>query len=371
MQGKDRDGAGIGRIAGHASMSGATRPLPWLRLRMPRSLRWLLGLALCLPLLWATLAIAYAPLALPAPWIWAIAFAAFSAWALWVSPRRWPMAVVVALFAVLLAAWSRILPSNEREWRVENSVLPRIDIAGDRVLIHDYRDFDYRGDEVVPRWRTRALRLSDIDGVDFFVSYWQPGPIAHTWLSFDVRGSDPVAISIEVRNEVGESFDPLPALFRNYELIDVVGDERDIVRLRAHVRGEQVYLYRLRVPAAAARRLFLVYAGQVNRLAARPEFYNLLSNNCTVNIARYADLAGRDGRWDIRQLLNGWSDRDLYDEGLVDTSLPFARLRERSHINAAAMAADGDPAFSRRIRAGRPIPALNPAPASPAGRAPH
>jgi hypothetical protein len=38
-----------------------------------------------------------------------------------------------------------------------------------------------------------------------------------------------VYISIETRPEVGENFAPVASLFKQFELIYVVGDERDIV----------------------------------------------------------------------------------------------------------------------------------------------
>ena len=155
---------------------------------------------------------------------------------------------------------------------------------------------------------------------------------------------------------MGEGFDPLASLFKQFELIYVVGDERDIVGVRTNQRGEAVYLYRLNTSAEDAPRLFLIYLGRINELADRPEFYNLLSNSCTINIVRYANAAGREGRFDIRHLLNGLIDGYLYHSGRVDTALPFDELRRRSLINAAAQAADGAPDFSQRIRASLPTP---------------
>ena len=345
--------------------AGIEGPLPWLP--APRVLRWPLGLLLTLPLLWAVLALVYAPVPLPGRWLLAAAFAAFSMWALWRSPRRWPIAATALLFAAGLVAWSFVRPSHDRPWRPEVAVMPRIEVDGDRVRISGYRHFEYRArDDFSERWEQRELRLSDLQGLDFFVSYWTPdGAIAHTFVSFDFAGADPVAISIEIRPEAGESFHPLRGLFRHFELVYVVGDERDIVAVRSNHRDEEVFLYRTRVSAEAARRLFLVYAERINALADTPEFYNVVSNNCTVNIVRYANRIGRTGGWDIRHLLNGWSDRYLYDAGLVDTSMPFAELRRRSRINEAAAGAERDPGFSRRIRQGRPVPAALPLP-SPA-----
>jgi hypothetical protein len=131
---------------------------------------------------------------------------------------------------------------------------------------------------------------------------------------------------------------------------------RDIVGARTNQRGEATYLYRLNTPAQNTRRLFLVYLERINELADRPEFYHLLSNSCTINIVRYANAAGRKGRFDVRHLLNGLIDSYLYHSGRVDTSLPFDDLRRRSLINDAARAADGAPDFSQRLRASLPTP---------------
>jgi Domain of unknown function (DUF4105) len=100
----------------------------------------------------------------------------------------------------------------------------------------------------------------------------------------------------------------------------------------------------------------LVYLARINELADRPEFYNLLTNSCTINIIRYANAAGRKGRFDIRHLFNGLIDSYLYHSGRVDTTLPFDELRRRSLINQDAQAAGGtpEPEFSQRIRASLP-----------------
>lgn len=340
------------------------RPLPWLRTRLARPVRWLAGIALTLLLAWTALAIAMAPLPWqPARVVLAVAFAAYSTWALWRSRRAWPMLAVAVLLVAWFALWSTIRPSHEREWRPEVAVMPRVEVHGDTVLISGYRQFEYRSaDDFTARHGHRELRLSDIVGLDFYVSYWREGPVAHTFVSFLVRDADPVAVSIETRPEVGEGFAPVASLFKHFELIYVVGDERDLVKVRTNHRGEQVFLYRTNVSAEAARRLFLVYAERINELAAQPEFYHLLSNSCTINIVRYANRAGREGTLDLRHVLNGWSDRYMYRAGFIDNSMPFAELRERSNITAAAQAAAGDPAFPATIRAGLPLPPRWPSP---------
>ena len=77
------------------------------------------------------------------------------------------------------------------------------------------------------------------------MSYWSEGLVGHTFLSFIFDNAPPLSISIETRPEVGEGFDPIASLFKQFELIYVVGDERDLVGVRTNHRRETVYLYRL------------------------------------------------------------------------------------------------------------------------------
>ena len=305
---------------------------------------------------WPTLAIYYSRL----PWSWlrlvlALAFMVFSVWVFW-RARRPRMYLVYAGLALSVLVWFLSLqPTHDRNWRPDVAVMPRVTIDGDRVRITDVRNFEYRSrDDFTVRYEDREVLVSHLTSVDFFISYWMPGPVAHTFLSFNFDNAFPVSISIEARPEVGGGFSPLPSMFRKFELIYVVADERDVVRVRTNYRNEDVFLYPLKVTPESARALFLVYLDRINELADRPEFYNLLVSNCTLNIVRYARAVGKPHRWDIRYLINGFSDRYLYSNGFLDTTLPFNELRRRSRINDAAQAAGDSPEFSQLIRASLP-----------------
>jgi hypothetical protein len=325
-------------------------------------LRWLIAginfLFRIVVITWTTLAIYYSNLPWPELRLGlAAAFAAFAIWAFWLSRRRRMPTVAFALVLGVLAWWFTITPSHDRNWRPEVAVMPRAFIEGDRVRLTGVRNFDYRSQtDFTVRHEEREIELSHLIGLDFYVSYWSKGPIAHTFVSFIFDNASPLSISIETRPEVGRGFEPIASLFKQFELIYVVGEERDLVGVRAVHRGEWVYLYRLNTPPDNVRRLLMVYLRRINELADRPEFYNLLTNNCTINIIRYANAAGRKGRFDIRHLFNGLIDSYLYHSGRVDTTLPFDELRRLSLINEAAQAAGGapEPEFSRQIRANLP-----------------
>ena len=327
---------------------------------LSRVLGWLIAglwfLFRALVIAWGTLALYYSNL--PSFGVrlgLAAAFAAFAIWALWLSRRRHMSLVAFALFLGVLAWWIAIPPSHDRNWRPEVAVMPRAVIDGDRVRLTGVRNFDYRSrSDFTVRYEEREVQLSHLTALDFYVSYFMEGPVGHTFVSFIFDNAPPLSISIETRPEVGEGFAPVASMFKQFELIYVVGEERDLVGVRANHRQEPVYLYRLNTSADDARRLLLVYLERINELADRPEFYHLLTNSCTINIVRYANAAGRVGRIDIRHILNGLADSYLYRSGRIDTTLPFDELRRRSLINEAARAADGASDFSQRIRASLP-----------------
>ncbi|MBZ5652166.1 MAG: DUF4105 domain-containing protein [Acidobacteriia bacterium] len=262
------------------------------------------------------------------------------------------IAICVAVFALVLAWWLTLKPSNDRAWQPDVAQTAWAEIDGDRVTIHNIRNCDYRTEgDYTPHWETRTFDLSQIRGMDIFLTYWGSPWIAHPIVSFQFGDNDYIAMSIETRKEVGEQYSAIRGFFRYYELIYTVSDERDVVRLRTNYRkGEETYLFHTRATPEHARATFLNYLKKINRIRNRPEWYNALTNNCTTNIAT---LAG-EPQLDWRVLLNGRADQMLYERGdLATGNLPFAQFKEQAHINAAARAANDAPDFSRRIRESR------------------
>jgi len=277
---------------------------------------------------------------------------------LWLRPFARALAVWGIAVAALFFWWSTIRPSNDRDWQPDVARLARVDVRGEQLTFHNVRNFDYRTEsDFTARYEDRTYDLSKLRGVDGFLVYWGSPAIAHTIMSWQFENAPPLAISIETRKRSGQEYSALKGFFRQYEIIYVVADEHDVVAVRTNHRGEEVYLYRLKVPPALARSLLLDYVDGVNGLVEQPEFYNALVENCTTSIRRHVVHVDPGApAFDWRLLANGYLDRRLYDRQLVDTRLPFDELRLLSQINAKAKAADRDPAFSQRIREGLPDP---------------
>ena len=276
--------------------------------------------------------------------------------ALWlVRPLRWVVAGILGAFVVVLALWLAIPPSNARDWQPDVATLAFADIRGDHVIVHNVRNAEYRTEtDYTVRLEDRALDLSKLRSLDLFLIYWGSPLIAHTIMSWGFEGDQYLAISIETRKEKGEEYSALRGFFRQYELVFVVADERDVVRLRTNVRGEDVYVYRLDASPAEAGELLRRYLREINELRERPQWYNALTGNCTTAIMRLARAGGRRSWWSWRLIVNGYFDELAYDLGAIDRSLPFAALKAKSHVNDRAKAANDDPRFSVRIREGLP-----------------
>lgn len=259
------------------------------------------------------------------------------------------------LCAALLGAWFVPRPSNERDWVPNEAVLPWAEFAGDRVTVHNVRNTAYRTDaDYTPAYEDRSLDLGRLRSVWFLVvPFGDWGGSAHTFLSFGFDGPEYLAISVEARKERGETYHYLKGLFKRYEIMYVVADERDVVRLRTNVRGDDVYLYPVRTTPERMRALLVAMLERANALRRRPEFYNTLTNNCTNTIARHVNslVPGRVP-FSLKVVFPGFADRLAYDLGLIDTDLPYEQIRERFRVNERARAAGDDPAFSTRIRAG-------------------
>ena len=265
------------------------------------------------------------------------------------------LAIVFGAFALVISWWLTLKPSNDRNWQPDVAQTAWAEINGDEVTIHNVRNCDYRTEtDFTPRWETRTVRLSRIRGMDVAINYWGSPWIAHPIVSFQFADALPLCFSIETRRTVGQKYSALDGLYRQYTLIYVVADERDVIRLRTNYRQEDVYLYRTLASPAQARERFLEYIKAMNALRDHPRWYNEVTTNCTTSIRTQRSVKLR-APWDWRMLINGKADELLYEHHAIATGgMPFSELKQRSLINERARAADKDPDFSRVIREGLP-----------------
>jgi len=234
-------------------------------------------------------------------------------------------------------------PSNVRNWSPDQAVLSYAEIDGDQILVHNVRHCRYfSGDAYVVNHSNQSYDLADLRAVDFFIVPFEKMPaIAHTMLSFEFLPAEGppqwLAASVEIRKEAGEEYVAWKGGARQYELMYVLADERDVVLVRAAHRGEDVYRYRTTATPTQARQLLVDVLGRANELASRPEFYHTITNNCTTNIARHINrIAPRRLRYDYHILLPGYSDKLAYDEGLIEHQGSFAATKAQAYITPKA-----------------------------------
>lgn len=270
----------------------------------------------------------------------------------------------LALFAALLLTAGVLAfqllgpePSNDRDWTPDQARLPWAELAGRRVEVHNVRNARYRSTEDYDiAWEDRSYDLDRLRSAWFVVEPFESqdweGP-AHTLMSFGFAGGDYLAVSVEIRKEKGEGFSPWKGLLRQYEVMYVVGDERDLIELRTNHRRDPVYLYPVRAPRERIEQMFVSMLRRANHLRQEPEHYNTLTNTCTTNIVRHVnELVPGRVPWSYKLLLPGYSDELAYELGLIDTELPFPAAKHHFRIDDDALRAAGRDDFSWRIRQG-------------------
>lgn len=316
---------------------------------------WLVIIAMSV---WGLMAILFAPIRTRAVRISAASVFVLVAASAMILQRDVTWGLFAGAFIVLIVWWQSIRPSNQRDWQPDMRLLARAEFDGDTVTIRNIRNLDYRTDtDFTLRYYDKTFDFKDLSAVDLITVYWMGPSVAHVFLSFVFEDRDYLAVSIELRKKVGDEYSVVRGFFKNYEIIYVVADERDVIRLRTSIRKpeEQTYLYRTRITREDARNLFLAYMKRINRLNRKPKFYNTLTSNCTTNILIHTRGFRTRIPFSWKLTLSGYVDEFVYGLGGLDDSMPFEELKRKSLINEWAKAAGDSADFSHIIRRGLPL----------------
>jgi hypothetical protein len=271
--------------------------------------------------------------------------------------RTLKKAALLAL-VVILMSWALlsvlIRPSLNKDWTKDQAILSHTVFNADGTIsISNIRNIDYQSTSTyVTNYYDGNFNPDDIVRAWFMVEPFGSLNAAHTLVSFEFKDGRYLSISSEIRKEKGESFSPLKGLLRQYEMVYVVADERDVIRLRTNYRKDQVRLYPIRGNNEKVKEIFIDMLKRANKLAEDPEMYNTLTNNCTTNIISHVrEFSDKPiPWWDFRYLFPATIDTLAYDKGLIDTNLPLVDARAYYLITEKAQAYDDDPDFSRKIR---------------------
>ena len=316
-----------------------------------------------LPTAWGVLALWYqasgARLKITVIVVWA-AFSVGVLALLWQGRAALALASFAPAFAAMMIWWHRIAPTNDRMWADDVARITSGTIDGNRVTLRNVRNFDWRSNQdYTQRWETREYDLGKLISVDMVMSYWDGWAIAHMLISFGFDDGRYVAFSVEVRRQKNLVYSEIGGFFKRDGLSIVAADERDVIRVRTNIRGEDDYLYRMRMPLSAMRSLFVGFVEQADKLVDNPRFYNTITVNCTTLV--YGMMRHIVGflPWSYRLLFNGYLPAYVHKVGGLDQRFSLAELRALGRITDRARTSDRSETFSADIRKG--IPALDPA----------
>lgn len=246
-------------------------------------------------------------------------------------------------------------PSLVRNWSPDQAVMPSIHFLDDnKVRINNIRNINYRTTRDFDlAFYDRTIKLDDVESAWLVISPFGSFGIAHTFVSFGFKDGTFLSISIEIRRKKGMSFSAVKAFFRQFEMMYVIADERDVIKVRTNTIKATVRLFPIQTEKARIQAVFLDMLQRADKLGKEPEFYNTLWNNCTTNIIkhtrRFSDKA--IPFWDLRYLFPESIDRIAYKLNMIDTHLSYQAAREHFDISKVAQALDDTEDFSTAIRA--------------------
>ena len=276
-----------------------------------------------------------------------------------IKPKRNWLSLAAAAIGIVYLLGLLERPLVDRDWDPDQRETPWVTVAGNHVTIGNFRNNHYRTEsDFDTHFETFEFELDQITQVWFMIQrFISVEGIAHTFLTFEVQtdtGPKFFSVSVEIRRERGETYSPIRGMYRNYELIYVIGDERDLIGVRTVMRpNDRVYMYPTNASTKQAQDLFVEIAQRANKLRKHPEFYNSFLNNCANNLVSHAyKLTPEPINWmDPLALIPGYTDRFALANGLIgEPGQSFDELSIQSRIDEIAREVGITENFSMAIR---------------------
>lgn len=265
--------------------------------------------------------------------------------------------VLILIFCIFYIFILFKTPSLDRNWNLDQKILPEMSFSGNIVSIKNIRNFTYKTtDDYKVNYYDKDYDLDKIESLYYIIEPFSnfDWP-AHTMMSFGFSNGDYVTISGEIRKEVWESFSAFKWLMREYELVYMIWDENDLVKLRANYRKDEVIMYPIKTDKENIKNIFISMLEKADSLTKNPEFYNTIANNCTTSILKHANQIRQNTNkskiwWSIYTFLPSRSDSVIYDLWLIDTSLSLVEAREYYKINDLSEKFAENENYSKMIR---------------------
>ena len=262
-------------------------------------------------------------------------------------------AAISLVFIGIIIWWSLIPASNNQDWLTQFAAMPRAVINGNTVSIENIRNFEYKtADSFVPRYINGTYKLDELKSLDMAVSYWDGNTaVAHTMLSFGFSDGRHLVLSCETRMRKDQVQGAVPGLFKQYNILYIIGTEDDLFKLRTNYRKEELYLYPTNSTPEECVKIFLSLIDRCDKLIQGPEFYNTLTFNCTTSLLpSIRKVTAR--HCDIRFCLNGYSDRMAWEFGWLkhNPGESFSDYKKKHFVNQYVALEDTGLNYSQAIR---------------------
>ena len=168
-------------------------------------------------------------------------------------------------------------------WKKGYNKLAKIDVDWNKLFFQNIRDMDHKNFE--EHYFDDSFDLDKLDkivlySIPFGLKKW----LSHLILEFKFSDGKNIFLSVEARRQPEEWFSVLKWLIHHYGLIFIWGTENDLIWLRRNIRKDKIDSWELKIDKEKAKQWLLFFVNRTNKLIEKPEYYNVVTSNCTTNL---------------------------------------------------------------------------------------